>query len=430
MTTDSDRDRTLLPFIASHGLIHGLSASLPALLPLIMEEFNLNYTEVGILSFSLGASIGMMSILTGILSDIMRNKINILGYALLSTGIFSFFIIFTRDYISLLFFMVILGFLLSFYHPLALSYIAIFFRGERGRVFGMHEIGANLGLAAAPAIAGFLAPQVGWRVSYAVLAMPAVFSALFILSMNGARVRMRVGKENALKESATSAESDESDESAEASMCDDRDADGGGCDGAVRARGGVICAICDDLCDFVNQMRGRFIRQLYIAEGIFGFVVGGVSTFIPLYLVAEGFSVAFAGVVTGVFLAFGAIGKYLGGVISDIFGGRSAVSIGFLLAAPLFLAVPLMPCRFLSLVPLVLAGMTFPMALSAIITCISSEIPHSRTGIAFGFMMFAGFGFGSLSRPILGLAGDTLGISSIFFIISAVSLIGGAIIRS
>jgi len=43
--------------------------------------------------------------------------------------------------------------------------------------------------------------------------------------------------------------------------------------------------------------------------------------------------------------------------------------------------------------------------------------------------MLAGFGFGSISRPILGIASDILGIHSIFFILAIASLLGGLLFR-
>jgi len=165
----------------------------------------------------------------------------------------------------------------------------------------------------------------------------------------------------------------------------------------------------------------RSLLRLYLAECTFGFVVGGASTFIPLYLVAKGFSVALAGALTGAFLAAGAVGKYLGGVLSDALGGK-AISLGFLFATPLFFVVPLLPNLFAVFV-LILAGMTFPMSLSAIITGIGEQ--NAQRGLSFGFLMLAGFGFGSISRPILGIASDILGIHSIFFILALASLLGG-----
>jgi len=80
-----------------------------------------------------------------------------------------------------------------------------------------------------------------------------------------------------------------------------------------------------------------------------------------------------------------------------------------------------------AILALALAGLIFPTVLPAIITTISKEVPPSRTGMAFGLLMFAGFGFGSTSRIILGLVSDSFGISSVFYPLVVAVLIGGVL---
>ena len=129
---------------------------------------------------------------------------------------------------------------------------------------------------------------------------------------------------------------------------------------------------------------------------------------------------------TCVFTAGGAIGKFVGGHFSDLIGERKVMAYGFFLVAPLFFAVPSLP-RFGAILVLALAGLIFPTILPAIIATISRGVPPSRTGMAFGLLMFAGFGFGSTSRILLGLLSDSLGISAVFYPLVAAVLIGGVL---
>ena len=99
---------------------------------------------------------------------------------------------------------------------------------------------------------------------------------------------------------------------------------------------------------------------------------------------------------TCVFTAGGAVGKFVGGHFSDLVGERKVMSYGFFLTAPLFFAVPFLPLSW-AILALALAGLIIPTVLPAIITTISKEIDLSRTGIAFELLMFVGFGFGSIS---------------------------------
>ena len=52
---------TLLPLTASHGLMHIMAVALPAVSPLVKEEFHLTNTSVGVLTFAFAAAIGLGS---------------------------------------------------------------------------------------------------------------------------------------------------------------------------------------------------------------------------------------------------------------------------------------------------------------------------------------------------------------------------------
>jgi FSR family fosmidomycin resistance protein-like MFS transporter len=372
---------TLLPLTASHGLMHIMVVALPALSPLVKAEFGLTYTAVGLLSFAFAAAIGVGSIPAGLLADRFDGIVLIkLGFFV--TAIFSALLLLPWDFVSITLIFIALGFFLSFYHPSALSHIARSFSVNRGRTFGVHETGASIGLAISPLIAGFIAYYYGWRLVYLFLAVPALFIALVLLRNQK-----------------------------------------GGTVGAERTKQHTDITI---LKEFIRQMvRTSSIRRVYLTEGLFGFVIGGAVTFIPIFLnEAKGLGPEFAVAVTSVFTVGGAVGKYVGGHLTDFVGGQKVMVIGFFLVAPLFFSAPFLPL-FWAILALACAGMIFPMILPAIITTISTEIEQSRTGVAFGMLMFAGFGFGSLSRLLMGVVGDSFGIATVFYPLVVVTLAGG-----
>ncbi len=113
-----------------------------------------------------------------------------------------------------------------------------------------------------------------------------------------------------------------------------------------------------------------------------------------------------------------------GGHLTDFMGEQKVMAFGFYLVAPLFFIVPFLPL-FGAILALALAGLIFPVVLPAIITTTSKEIELSRTGLAFGLLMFAGFGFGSISRLIMGVVSDSFGIAAVFYPLVIVTLAGG-----
>jgi FSR family fosmidomycin resistance protein-like MFS transporter len=372
---------TLLPLTASHGLMHIMAVALPALSPLVKEEFSLTYTAVGLLSFAFAASIGLGSIPAGLLADRFDGIVLIkLGFFV--TAIFSVLLLFPHDFVSITLIFIALGFFLSFYHPSALSHIARTFSVNRGRTFGVHETGASIGLAISPLIAGFIAYYYGWRFVYLFVAVPALFIALVLF----------------------------------------RNQKGGSVEAARTGQSGDIAI----LKEFLRQMiRTSSIRRVYLTEALFGFVIGGAVTFIPIFLnEAKGLGPEFAVTVTSVFTVGGAVGKYVGGHLTDFVGGQKVMALGFFLVAPLFFSAPFLPL-FWAILALACAGLIFPVILPAIITTISTEIEQPRTGVAFGMLMLAGFGFGSLSRLLMGVVGDTFGIATVFYPLVIVTLAGG-----
>jgi len=385
----------LIPFIVLHGLMHVLATTLPALSPLVKAEFQLSNTMIGVLSFAFAAAIGFGSIVSGMLSDRYDGTV-LISLGFFSTAILSGLLFLSHDFLSLTLIFIVVGFGLSFYHPSALSHIANSFKIKRGRAFGVHETGASIGIAVTPLIAAFICFYAEWRFVYIFWAFPTIFFAFLLFKM------MKEGEVGRMKRRFLS------DARANVNANDNDN------DNDVKLK------------DFLRQIISTgSIRRIYVIEGLFGFVFGGSLTFIPIFLnEAKGLSPEIAVMLTCVFTAGGAIGKFVGGHFSDLVGERKVMAYGFFLVAPLFFVVPFLPLLW-AILALALAGLIFPTVLPAIITTISKEVPPSRTGMAFGLLMFAGFGFGSTSRIILGLVSDSFGISAVFYPIVVAVLIGG-----
>ena len=382
----------LLPLVALHGLMHILATTLPALSPLVKQEFCLTNTAVGVLSFAFAAAIGLGSVFSGLLSD-RFDGLRLVSLGLFFAAVLSALLFVSHDFLSLTLIFVVMGFCLSLYHPSSLSYIAKSVKTRRGRAFGVHETGASLGLAVTPLVAGLVCLYAGWRFVYLFWAFPTAFFAILLLSHSRSHSRSH-SHSHSLSLSHNHKPTEE---------------------------GGRT-----KLTVFLRQIASTgSLRRIYLIEGLFGFVVGGSLTFIPIFFnEALGVSPALAVVLTCVFTAGGAVGKFAGGHFSDLVGERRVMAFGFFLTAPFFFVVPFLPL-FGAVLALALAGLIFPTVLPAIISRISKEVPRSRQGVAFGLLMFAGFGFGSTSRLILGLVSDSYGISAVFYPIVLAALVGG-----
>ena len=361
-----------------HALMHIMATTLPALSPLVKEEFQLNNTYVGVLSFAFAMATGAGSIISGFLADRYNsNSLRLVSYGFLGTAIFVALLFLARNFLALSAVFISMGFMLSLYHPSALSYISNTIQLRRGRAFGLHEIGGSIGLAIAPLAAGIISLYLNWRFAYLFWVFPMLFFTLLLRTIND----------------------DHSPHHHQYPI--------------------KLFTIRTLRQDAVVLMR------IYLIEGLFGFIIGGALTFIPIFLNEyKGVGAQFAVILAFVFTGGGAIGKFLGGHFSDIIGERRVMAAGFFIIAPLFFVAPLLPL-FWCIMTLALAGIVFPAVLPAILTTISKVVEPSQRGMAFGLLMFAGFGFGSTSRIILGVVSDTFGISTVFYPIVIAALAGG-----
>ena len=72
-----------------------------------------------------------------------------------------------------------LGLFASIYHPAGIALLTRTVR-RRGAALGLHGMAGNLGLAAAPVLAGVAAATLGWRTAWLVLAVPALVLGLVV----------------------------------------------------------------------------------------------------------------------------------------------------------------------------------------------------------------------------------------------------------
>ncbi len=368
-----EKNQTLLALTLLHAIMHILATTLPALSPLVKVEFQLNNTYVGLLSFSFALATGTGSIIAGFLSD-RYHSLNLICYGFFGTTIFTSLLFLSHDFFVLTTVFICMGFSLSLYHPSALSYIPRLFHARRGSAFGLHEVGGSTGLAVAPLAAGIISYYFNWRFAYLFWIFPSLLIAPLLMNS-------RIYDAN------------------------------------------------NDPPSFrlflLQSLRKEAVMRIYLIEGLFGFVIGGALTFIPVFLnEAKGVAPQLAVILACVFTGGGAIGKFIGGHFSDIVDERHVMAVGFFSIAPLFFVAPLLPL-FWCILAFAIAGMVFPAVLPAILATMGKEIEPSQLGMAFGVLMFAGFGFGSTSRIILGVVSDAFGITAVFYPIVVAALVGG-----
>lgn len=387
MKLDYEKHSGFFLITFSHALIHVFSASLAPLFPLIRAEFGLSYTAVGIVTFILSMCWAFSGIPAGIVSD-KTDRIRVILYTFLFVGIFSIAMVLVSTFLGVLLLLVFLFLSMGFFHPPVYSYLSDRYPRKKGKIVGIFETGGSVGVLVAPLVAGVVGFHLGWRYVYTFWAIPA-FATAYLFSRFPLKSKLRSVKRD----------KDNKKKTREKSL----------------PRTGLF--------------HYPHLKAIYLVQGLFGFIVGGSISFLPLYLTdVHGLAVSTAGGMLALFLAGGLIGKIIGGRCSDIWNPRRIIGLGFLITSFFLILIPFVPRFFLIPVLLLPAGIVFFMTMPGLFL-LTAEIKTPNLGMAYGVQFLSMSGFGACSKILCGVIGDLVGLGYIFFLLAAVAFLAGIFVH-
>ncbi len=182
---------------------HHLLTALPVpLLPLIRDDFALDYTRSGFVLSALNIPYGISQLPGGWLADRVRRRV-VITLSICGVALAGLLVGLSQSYIMMLIFLVLMGVLGGGYHPAASPAISALVPPEnRGRALGFHMIGGSASYFMVPLLAAAIAAAWGWRGSFITLAIPTmVFGIVFYLLLG-----KQVGTEEAESEMNSSRE--------------------------------------------------------------------------------------------------------------------------------------------------------------------------------------------------------------------------------
>ncbi|MCP3855946.1 MAG: MFS transporter [Actinomycetia bacterium] len=342
----------LIAFVGAHIVNDFYATILPAFLPALAEEFELDYAELGILSFA-------FTLLTGVLQPVLgnyadragqRRAVVVFGFVAGAGGFVAMAAAPTFWFIVVVSLLCGLG--ASTYHPQATSFIVHAYPEDRGRMLGIHGWGGSIGHFLAPAVVVLAVSVFDWRWSMLGIAVPLVITAFMLR--------------------ATLPEADPN-------------------PGA--------------------SLRGAISGQLILVAATFGVIsmVGrSFMTFLVKMLVDEGWADTSAGLVLTALLLVGAVAQPVAGRIFDRVGGRT-VFLGAAIGVAAFVTLFAVSDGALSLVAV--GGIAlFMFALFPVSLALASRLggegqTGAATGVVFGVsgLMTAGV------QPVVGAIAEWAG---------------------
>jgi MFS transporter, FSR family, fosmidomycin resistance protein len=184
-TGPADEGRTDFKVIGLIGVAHFFSHYYIYLLfPLFIQlkvEFQVSYTQLGLLLTVFSATTGLTQTPFGFLVDRFGARKILIG-GLFIEGLAFLFMGFSADYLTLMALMVVAGCANGVYHPADYSILSSSVSNRRmGQAFSLHNFAGNAGFAVAPMTIIFLSEIIGWRYGLAICGAAGIATAGLLL---------------------------------------------------------------------------------------------------------------------------------------------------------------------------------------------------------------------------------------------------------
>ena len=176
----------------------------------------------------------------------------------------------------------------------------------------------------------------------------------------------------------------------------------------------------DSRSTFMASLDGKMIR-LGIVNFVFMFMFGLVIGSIPLVL-KNSFSLVVIGIMGSLFFVTSVLCSYLGGRLSDIFGRRLLVMIGFLCAV-LGLVCLVIPNKWIVLVGIILVSLMYAI-MGPVLQAMAGDFGNTEQNVAT-FSAFRNFGV-----VVSLLAGLFIAVPMIFYVSLGVVVAGSVAVFS
>jgi FSR family fosmidomycin resistance protein-like MFS transporter len=375
------RDSGFILVVVSHALNHAYEALMPVLYPMLIAEFGLQYSAVGLLVMVYRLTGGAFQLVMGFMGRFYRRKV-LLGVGMIWQAVTNIFLGFSPGFTQMLAARSLAGVGSSPQHPTGSAYIAEAFDSKQlGRALGINIGAASLGRLMAPLAASLLIPVIGWRSTLlAFSGLGLVVGAGFLL----------------IKETK-------------------RPGSWSGASSLRELRKGIR-----------DIFRSRVVVIVMVVETVMAFRVG-ISDFLPTYFTeALGMPSVSSGLLFTGFLVAGLPAPYFWGLMSDRLERRVVVMGAMGAAAALWFLLPLVNGSVLLLPLLLMLGFVGQGVGGVIQAFVAEATEPENRDIIFGVYFTLAFTIGSISPVIFGVLADSYGFQTAFLYVSTVSLLAVA----
>ena len=368
----------LISLCFCHLLNDLIQSLIPALYPLLKDQFSLNFTQIGIITLAFQMTASLLQPTVGWYTDKHPQPYS-LALGMGSTLVGLLLLSVAQGYAAILFAAALIGTGSAIFHPEASRVARMASGGRYGTAQAFFQVGGNVGQAVGPLLAAFIVlPRGQGAIAWVSL---AALLGMFLLARigNWYRVFSRPGQPGARASSTTHHLS--------------------------RARVFFLVSVL---------MLLLFSKNVYSAS---------LTSFFTFYLIEHfNLPVQAAQIQLFIFMASIAVGTLLGGALADRIGRKPMILISILGALPFTLALPFADLFWTGVLTMVI-GLLMASAFPAILVYAHELIP-GRVGLVSGMFFGLAFGLGGLGAALMGVIADTHGIVFIYKLCSYLPALG------
>lgn len=376
-----DPSRLVFPVVAavsfSHLLNDLIQAVLPAIYPMLKEQYLLTFTQIGLITLIFQITASLLQPAVGLYTD-KHPKPGLLPLGMVFTLVGLIMLAVVNSFTLLLVASAIIGIGSSTFHPEASRVARMASGGRYGLAQSCFQVGGNAGSALGPLLAAaIIIPRgqdaIGWFCILAIVGIIVLHkvSRWVVESHAAIKARGPVNLDNGLSKQQTT--------------------------NAL-----LVLALL------------VFSKYVYMAC---------LSNYYTFYLI-ENFDISIASsqLFLFLFLAAVAIGTFVGGPVGDKIGRKQVIWVSILGVAPMTLLLPY--CNlFWAGVLSVIIGLVLSSAFSAIIV-FAQELMPGKIGMISGIFYGMMFGFSGIAAAVLGAVADVTSITYIFKLCAWLPLLG------
>ncbi|PRD50705.1 MFS transporter [Sphingobacterium gobiense] len=363
-----------------------LQAVIPSIYPMLKEDFNLNFTQIGLITLAFQLSASILQPFVGRYTDKRPNPRSLaIGMGFTLIGLMSLSI--ASDYLLVLLSVCLVGIGSSVFHPEASRVAQLASGGKKGLAQSIFQVGGNAGSAVGPLMAALIIiPHGQDHIRWFCL---IAFIGILLLSIVGKWYQGNIERQEMLGSRSN----------VNVRKPDSRT--------YILSHGKVVSSI-------IILLVLIFSKYIYMTS---------MTSYFTFYLIGKfGLSVQDSQFYLFAFLAAVAVGTILGGPLGDRFGRKLIIWISILGAAPFTLVLPHVGLT-LTVILAITIGVIISSAFSAILVYATDLVP-GKVGMIAGLFFGFAFGIAGLGSAFLGWLADYTSIEHVFRICAYLPLIG------